>query len=485
MGILACRGGKGGIWGKALKLFGGIRRRWFVSCVVVTLVLVTVGVLAYSISVSAYYYSGMEAGLKSRAKTASNFFVSYVTKTYAEYYQSVYKYTESFEARDKMELQFIDVDGEVLISTYGITAGTSPGTPDIGTAIATGQVSVWRGRSPETGERILTVSSPLIYSDGQTIGVMRYVTSLQLVDEQVFKSVLTALGIGVAFLLMMILSNLYFIQTIVGPVSQLTAMAGRISEGSYGIQLDKKYNDEIGALTDAVNTMSMKINQTEKMKTEFISSVSHELRTPLTAITGWGETLLYDEGLKEDQRKGLEIILSEARRLTKLVEELLEFTRMEDGRFTVNVRQIDIADQLEDVVYTYGEYLHHNGIVLDYQSPDGKLPMIAGDPERLKQVFFNILDNAAKHGGEGGKIQVAIGLEHDDVVIRIRDHGPGIPDDEIENVKMKFYKGSSKARGTGIGLAVCEEIVNYHDGRLELENVRDGGLLVTIRLPVG
>ena len=99
-------------------------------------------------------------------------------------------------------------------------------------------------------------------------------------------------------------------------------------------------------------------------------------------------------------------------------------------------------------------------------------------------MFLNILDNAAKHGGEGGLINATIHLEEPDVVVRIRDYGPGIPDDEIPLVKKKFYKGSSKARGTGIGLAVCDEIVHMHGGELTLENADGGGTLVTVRLPV-
>ena len=115
---------------------------------------------------------------------------------------------------------------------------------------------------------------------------------------------------------------------------------------------------------------------------------------------------------------------------------------------------------------------------------EGELPIISGDPERLKQVFLNILDNAAKYGGEGGKIVVSMTLKGDYINISIRDFGPGIPEDELQYVKMKFYKGSSTKRGSGIGLAVCEEIIGYHNGILELKNAEGGGLMVTIKLPV-
>jgi len=241
----------------------------------------------------------------------------------------------------------------------------------------------------------------------------------------------------------------------------------------------------VGELTDTINDMSLKIKQSEKTQSEFISSVSHELRTPLTAITGWAETIQGGE-LKDPQdvRKGMDIIVSEARRLTNMVEELLEFSRIEDGRFTLSVEPLDLKAELEDAVYTYREFFRREGIELTYQDcPEEMLP-ISGDPERLRQVFCNLLDNAAKHGGSGKRIDVSVAREGEEAVIRIRDYGPGIPEEELPHVKYKFYKGSSKARGSGIGLAVCEEIVTRHEGRLDIGNAQGGGCLVTIVLPI-
>ena len=249
----------------------------------------------------------------------------------------------------------------------------------------------------------------------------------------------------------------------------------------------------MGEMVDAINDLSIQISQSEKVKTEFISSVSHELRTPLTAITGWAETLSYDESLDEETRKkGQSIVLEEARRLTNMVEELLVFTRIEDGRFTVRIEPMDVEAELEDTVFALRELLKQEGISLEYTPPEEPIPEIPGDPERLKQVIFNLLDNAAKHGGSGKRILVTLDMEkdyqssgRDFVCIRVRDFGPGIPPDELGSVKLKFYRGSSKARGSGIGLAVCDEIVRLHNGLLDIENAPEGGCLVSVRLPTG
>ena len=279
-------------------------------------------------------------------------------------------------------------------------------------------------------------------------------------------------------------SNLSLINGVVAPVAVVTDAAKRISGGSYGIQLPNPYTDEMGELVDNINDMSLKISQSEKIQTEFISSVSHELRTPLTAINGWSETLLEDDDPAQ-LRRGLHIILKESRRLTNMVEELLEFSKMQDGRFTLRIEDVDLQTEFEDAVYTYQELFRQDGIHLEYDD-DGELytDPIPGDPERLKQVLCNVLDNAAKHGGDGKRIVVSMAQEDENYIIRIRDFGHGIPEAELPYVKQKFYKGSSKARGSGIGLAVCDEIITRHGGTFDIGNAHGGGALVTITLPI-
>lgn len=325
----------------------------------------------------------------------------------------------------------------------------------------------------------------MIYTNGEVIGVLRYVTSLRNADLQVLMIALIAVTVGLLFIGSIFFLSSFFIRSILVPVSQINATAKRIAAGSYGVQIPGQYDDEIGELVSTINDMSVKIGQAEKTQTEFISSVSHELRTPLTAISGWGETLLTSENLDAETRRGVVIIAREAKRLTGMVEELLEFTRMQDGRFTLHVETADILAEFEDTVFMYGNRLKQEGICLHYDGCEEDIPEIPCDVARMRQVFLNILDNAAKHGGEGKRIDASIAHEDRFVIIRIRDYGPGIPEEELPRVKLKFYKGSSKARGSGIGLAVCEEIVTMHGGTLTLENAEGGGTLVTICIPTG
>ena len=467
------------------KIVQGLRRRWITGSIgPVVVILLLVGVLI-SVGFASNYYNSAKSTLRAKAAAGADYFNTYVMTSYREYYRSATLYATAFEEGDRIELQFLNSAGRVEVTTRGLTAGTYPNTPEVLRAVETGQVQDFVGRDSETGERILAVSS-LLKFNGQVVGVMRYVTAVRDIDRQVLLTVLVVCGVMLAVVGLIILSSMIFINNVVAPVSAVSEAAKRISGGRYGEQIPNKYSDEMGELVDNINDMSRKIGESEKIKSEFISSVSHELRTPLTAINGWGETLLADEsGDVQQLHRGLGIIVKESRRLTDMVEELLQFSRMEDGRFTLQVEDVDLQAELEDAVYTYRELFQQDGIALEYTSDKAIYEEpIAGDPDRLKQVFCNLLDNAAKHGGSGKRIAVHLRQADDGYEIAIRDFGPGIPEAELPYVKQKFYKGSSKARGSGIGLAVCDEIVHRHGGTLTIENAQGGGTVVTIWLPL-
>ena len=460
----------------------GLRKRWLISSLGPIFVVALLVAGTFCVVMVNYYYNMMLDGLKTRAAHASDYFTSNTMSSYGEFYQNAYSFAAEFSERDRMELQFIGSTGEIIVSSYGLTAGMDPGTPDIQAVFQSRTVEPYRGVDPNTGEYIMSVCVPLQLDD-QVVGAMRYVTSMAAVQRQLLFTVAAAAGLLAVVTLLVYVSSMVFINNVVEPVAEVTETAKRIAAGSYGAQMENDYQDEIGQLIDAINNMSTQISKSEKIKSEFISSVSHELRTPLTAINGWGETLLNNTD-PQQLKRGVDIILRESHRLTNMVEELLDFSKMEDGRFTLRIEQVDVQAELEDTIYTYMELFRQEDIDLHYDSWDEIVPTIPADPERLKQVFCNVLDNAAKHGGAGKRIDAAITCGERGIVITVRDHGPGVPEAELPFVKQKFYKGSSKARGSGIGLAVCEEIVLRHEGTFEIGNAEGGGCVVTITLPV-
>ena len=446
-------------------------------------------VAAFSIITSNYYYSTMRSNLETRAASDTSYINQFRSRS--EYDKAARNYVQyEFREGGRYELQYLTAGGMVDSSSNGLTIpGSKAATQDVEDTKSTRAAASWAGENPQTGERILSVTAPLLYGE-ELVGMMRYVTSMERIDRQVVFIIGLSLLVALLILAVIYFSNVYFVRSIVNPVVEITGIAKRIAAGSYGIQVERrpgdKKDDEIGDLTQAINDMSRSIKQAENIKSEFISSVSHELRTPLTAINGWAETIMNGETRNAaDVRKGMGIIASEARRLTNMVEELLEFSRIEDGRFTLSIENMDIKAELEDAVYTYREFFASEGILLTHSDCEEEFPDMLGDPARLRQVLCNLLDNAAKHGGAGKRIDTAIFPDGNCVVITIRDYGPGIPEDELPHVKFKFYKGSSTARGSGIGLAICDEIITRHNGSLTLGNAEGGGCIVAIRLPAG
>lgn len=461
----------------------GLRRRWLINTVGIVSILGLICVIVVTTVFAASYYSSMESDLRYRAKNSTDFFADYLNQSYNQFYQSCIIYAQTFEEKNNIELQFINAQGRIVASSHGSWSGSSPTSLDISDAIRTNEPQPFVGKNPQTGERIMAISSPMVYSNGEVIGVLRFVTSTRVMDRQImYVAAVSMLALLVVIAVVLISSN-YYIHSILVPLRAIIDKARKITNGSYGIQIETKYNDEVGELAAAINEMSIKISENEKMQTDFISSLSHELRTPLTAITGWSETLLGSDDLNMQTRRGMNIIRKEAGRLTEMVLELLDFTRIQDGRLTMNMEMADIRAEFEDVIYMYGSRVAQDGQKLEYMENDEEIPEISCDPKRLRQVFLNLLDNAAKHGAEGGRIEVSIEFIKNNVVVKVRDYGPGIPEDELPLVKKRFYKGSSKARGSGIGLAVCDEIIQMHGGSLVLQNAEGGGTLVTVEIP--
>ena len=462
----------------------GLRRRWIVSSILPVITILVLIAALVSIALGSNYYANARSALEAKATAGTDYFNTYAMTSYDEYFRSATLYANSFEDSASIELQFLDRNGHVEVSTRSLMTGSKPGTKDIIDALTSGRVSSFRGVDPATGEKIIAASG-LLKFNGRVVGVMRFVTATRNLDSQVLLTVLIILAIMAAVIFVIVISSLLLINNVVAPVSAVSEAAKQISGGSYGYQIPNRYADEMGELVDNINDMSLKIGENEKLQSEFISSVSHELRTPLTAINGWGETLLADDGSDpEALRRGLNIIVKESGRLTNMVEELLDFSKMADGRFALHLEQMDLQAEFEDAVYTYREVFKQQGITLDYHSDGVYDEPITADPERLKQVFCNVLDNAAKHGGAGKRIETRLVRRASHYIITIRDYGPGIPADDLPHVKEKFYKGSSKARGSGIGLAVCDEIIRLHNGTLAIGNAKGGGCIVTIRLPI-
>ncbi|MDD6012335.1 MAG: HAMP domain-containing sensor histidine kinase, partial [Oscillospiraceae bacterium] len=222
----------------------------------------------------------------------------------------------------------------------------------------------------------------------------------------------------------------------------------------------------------------------DKMKNDFISTVSHEIRTPLTAIKGWGETLMKVGSDRQILDKGLGIIVNETARLSSMVEELLDFSRMQGGDIKIIVCEVDLSALTEDIYTFYKSKAEDEQISLTFTKYDDEKLTILCDRDKIRQVLINVIDNAIKYTNPGGKIEISVARIQKYVKISISDTGCGIPQKDLPHVKEKFYKANNTVRGTGIGLAVADEIVRMHRGELNLSSEVGQGTTVEIILPV-
>ena len=229
--------------------------------------------------------------------------------------------------------------------------------------------------------------------------------------------------------------------------------------------------------------MAEELDNSEKIKNEFISSVSHELRTPLTAIKGWAETMQICDSDPETMKRGLDTIVKEAGRLSWIVEGLLDFSSIKEKRIKLVKEKIDILAELGEAVYMFKERAANEEKTLIYNEPK-VIPAVIGDRNRLRQVFINIIDNALKYTSSGGGISVDAGVKDDMVYISVTDNGCGIPAEHLPNVTKKFYKANYLKRGSGIGLAIVDEIVALHDGSLQIISEEGFGTTGIVNIPV-
>lgn len=473
-------------------MFKGITKRWMLNTLSVILTIIILIVVSLIFTFTYLYRSNVEQRLSSTSGELSLVFSGYRCDSTTSFNSYARDYVENFDQKEEMEVMVINSAGRIIMTTTGFSPSEETAMPDFDEAKTNGTgFAVWNG-TLESGERAMSATRIITNSNGVVLGALRYIVSMEPVNSRIiFLSAITILA-GLVIISLVIISGLMFIRSIVKPIRELSETADKIAHGDFSAseKIEHKYDDEIGDLCDAISDMAKDLQMTEQMKNEFISRVSHELRTPLTAIKGWAETMQLSERGKLDRKtfdRGMGVIIKESSRLTGLVEELLDFSRIQSGRLVLMCEKLDILAEFDETVYMLKERAVTEGKHLLYDEPDVVYPPVYGDRNRLKQVFLNVLDNALKYTPKNGVVaaQVIYSKDEPDIIkIVITDTGCGIPADDLPKVKEKFYKANQNVRGSGIGLAVADEIMNLHNGSLEIESGEGVGTTVTLTFPV-
>lgn len=466
----------------------GITKRWATNTLLITALILLVIASVSVLFIIGYYRNYISNYVSAYAnESVTTFFTPYMDGSEEIFNQKAKEFVDSFTDKSRVEVQVVNSNGLVSVSSSGFEVEeTVDGMDDVQEAIesSTG-ISKWSGFN-HNGEHVMAVAMVLPHKDGEFSGAVRFITSMKGIDGQIIGFIAIILIVYIVALFFVSLSGIFFIQTIVTPVRKINDAARRFSEGDYDvvIESDGREDDEITELADSINGMIAEVAATDKLKNDFISTVSHELRTPLTAIKGWGEMLKELDGEdKELSKRGIEVIINESDHLSRLVEELLDFSRIQSGRMTLRLEKTDVLAELDEAIFVFKERSKRDGIELTYSVPEIPAPMMA-DPNRIKQVFVNILDNAFKYSDSGGIVNVEAIVQDGVLTINFSDNGCGIAAEDLPNIKKKFYKANLEVRGSGIGLAVVDEIVKLHNGAFEINSELNVGTTVTVVFPV-
>mgnify|MGYP006267801867 CR=1 FL=1 len=270
------------------------------------------------------------------------------------------------------------------------------------------------------------------------------------------------------------------------PLREMAVAARRLETGDYAQRVRTDSRDEVGQLAQAFNAMAAELGAIESLRRDLVANVSHELKTPISALRAHLENLL--DGVERPDPATLEVMLAQSERLGRLVEQLLDLSRLESGTAELAREAVDVAALVERVGSEIAVARGGRGASVTVELA-GALPTVEGDRERLHQVLFNLLDNAVRYTPADGRVTVRARADGANLRVEVEDTGPGIPEDQRARVFERFYRlDASRSRedgGTGIGLAIARSIVEAHEGRIWVDAAPGGGSRFVVELPVG
>src|SRR5213594_2104250 len=273
-------------------------------------------------------------------------------------------------------------------------------------------------------------------------------------------------------------------QTITRPLRDLVGGVRRLARGEYETRVPVAGPSEVAEIGAAFNEMASEIQRARGSERAFLADISHELRTPLTSIQGFAQAIVDGEARGEAVSRAGEVIHREARRLVRMVEGLLQVAKLEAGAQAMAQEDVSPARLLSSAVAALDVQARDAGVRFDVADADA-LPSVRGDPDKLAQLFLNLLDNAVKHSPRGATVRVRGERDDGTIILRVRDAGSGLPEGAQVRLFQRFYRGENAVRnGAGLGLAIAQAIAQAHGGAISAHNVADGGAEFAVRLPI-
>ncbi len=350
-----------------------------------------------------------------------------------------------------------------------------------------GKIVVRQGRSQIYRETVLWVITPVKEGNRVIGGVILYSPILGI-TQTLFKVRNLFIYSAAVSILFSIVIVYVLSKYLTEPLQEMSQTAKLLAGGELTRRVHVKQGDEIGDLGEAFNDMADKIEKQEKMRRDFVADVSHELKTPLTNIQGFIEAMIdRKDKTPEDRERYLNILYSETTRLTRLVNELLDLSRLESGRLLVDKEAVEITEVINSSIAKIKPLLEEKGIKVITEFP-GYAINVLGNSDRLEQVITNLLDNAHRFSPPGGEIRVTVKELNTNVEVTVKDWGEGIPADDLPLIWGRFYR-VDKARsrekgGTGLGLAIVKRIIESFGGEVVAFSEPGKGAEIGFILPV-
>jgi signal transduction histidine kinase len=282
------------------------------------------------------------------------------------------------------------------------------------------------------------------------------------------------------FLTIVIILTGLSLRRVFSPLDSLLQAADRISQGDYTVRVPERGPSGVRSLTRAFNNMAARLRETDEQRRNLMADVTHELRTPLTVIQGNLEGML--DGVYPPDEANLRALLDETHLLSRLIDDLRTLALAESGSLQLQKEPTNLGLLIGETLGAFQPQADAAGVTLTVEAVDG-LPLIDLDPGRMRQVLSNLTANALRYSPQGGAVRVSSHLTGEQVIIEVRDSGPGIPAADLPHIFERFYK-SADSGGMGLGLAIARHLVTAHGGAISAESAPGAGTTIRVVLPV-
>ena len=383
-----------------------------------------------------------------------------------------------------------DLTGNRLFGNY-FKSGTDPKDPvpaELVTAASTGTLATQTTLGGAYEEAYYLVATPIVTegADAKTLGIVYCATSSAPLMQYWFRALKMFIGAGASIFLIAFCLIWFFSYRMVMPLRQMSAAAHSFGTGDFSRRIPVESQDEIGELAEALNNMATSLSDSEGTRRNFIANVSHELKTPMTTIAGFIDGILDGTIPKNEQKKYLGVVSEEVKRLSRLVQSMLNLSRIDAGELKLNPREFDLSDTILSTVLTFEHSIEEKS--LDIRGLDS-LPQATayGDPDLCHQVVYNLVENAVKFTDEGGYIEFLVEDLPEETRATIRNSGLGIEPEEIGMIFERFYKTdksrSKDKNGMGLGLYIVKTILRLHGGDIRARSEKGKYTEFSFNLP--